>query len=292
MFIWSKEMEMEWKHQKKPCKIKCHKWPVAKSRGESLPWEQAVRAASTTNGTASRISHAGKFGLREASSLPGPEELLKLLPEFPGVTARLPPLFIFLNIMFRRLSTIWWTGVPWTRPVRGDAIQAWCWRYQTFNLEKESTKMGWGDDDPTILENRLLLFRSLGMLLADATCELRRSRRYSGVSWDPTGAPFPSMWCSRGGWLNCHNLIRRINAFEKTVWAVISSPRGRVREMFGTQDPKASQIPIRAPASSGTWQLKADICCLEWKFLRGPLFFMHGLWKWVLHMERIHMQIL
>lgn len=52
--------------------------------------------------------------------------------------------------------------------------------------------MGCVDEDPAILGDRLLLFRSLGMLLADATSELRRSRRYSGVSWDPTGAPFPS----------------------------------------------------------------------------------------------------
>lgn len=56
----------------------------------------------------------------------------------------------------------------------------------------------------------------LAGLQGDSTQALRRSKRYSGVSCDPTGAPSPSIQYSRGGWLNFQSLKRRINAFEKT----------------------------------------------------------------------------
>lgn len=76
--------------------------PVAISRGETLPWAQAARAASRTNGVASRISQAGTLSLIANSSAADPDELL--LPEVVGVTG--PPLTIFLNIILRRASTI------------------------------------------------------------------------------------------------------------------------------------------------------------------------------------------
>jgi hypothetical protein len=60
-----------------------------------------VRAASTTKGMASRISQAGNFGTVEASSFPGPEELL-----LPDAIVVWFPLLIFLNIILRSPSTI------------------------------------------------------------------------------------------------------------------------------------------------------------------------------------------
>lgn len=58
---------------------------------------------------------------------------------------------------------------------------------------------------------------------------------------------------SRGGRLNLHSFKRRINAFENTAWADISSPDVSVHEIFGTHDPKTSQIGINEHASCGTW---------------------------------------
>lgn len=43
--------------------IKNYDLPVANSRGKNLPCEQALKAASTTKGTASMMSHAGSIGL-------------------------------------------------------------------------------------------------------------------------------------------------------------------------------------------------------------------------------------
>lgn len=222
-------------------------WPVASSRGDSLPWAQAVKAASTTKGTTSRISHAGNLGLK-GSSLPGPDELL--LPEVTEDNDWLP-LLIFLNIMLRSPSTIWWTGVPWTRPERVEAIHAWCCRYQTFSFGNESKNMGCSDDELATPEN-LVLFR-LWIVPEDTRWEFRTNRRYSGVSWDPTGGTSPTP-CSRGGWLNLHSFRRRVNAFEKIAWALISSPVVSVHETLGTHDPKTSQIGINEPARWGTWK--------------------------------------
>jgi hypothetical protein len=84
--------------------------------------------------------------------------------------------------------------------------------------------------------------------------ELRNSRRYSrvgSVSCEPTGAPSPIMQYSSGGWLNFHSLNRRMNAFEKTACADISSPVLSVQETLGERHPKTSHIAIRAAARSG-----------------------------------------
>jgi hypothetical protein len=61
------------------------------------------------------------------------------------------------------------------------------------------------------------------------------------------------MQYSSGGWLNFQSLNRRMNAFEKTVWADISSPVLSVQETLGERHPNTSQIAIRAAASSGIW---------------------------------------
>jgi hypothetical protein len=226
---------------------------VASSRGNSLPWEQAVRAASTTKGTASSISQAGNWGQRCESSPPGLEELLMLLlPDKEPIDV--PPLLAFLNIWLRRLSTLLRTGVPWASPERVEARQAWCCWYHNFNFGNESIKIGFPDDGCEVDTcDCLCPFRCFDKLLEDRTWEFRNSRRYSGVSCEPTGAPSPIMQYSSGGWLNFQSLNRRINAFEKTVWADISSPVLSVQETLGERHPNTSQIAIREAASSGIW---------------------------------------
>lgn len=110
--------------------------------------------------------------------------------------------------------------------------------------------MGFSDDDVATSAS-LLLFGSICLFEEDSKREFRTSKRYSGVSWDPTGGISPTP-CSSGGKLNLHNLRRRANAFEKMACAQISSPVARLHEMFGTHDPNTSQIDINEPASCGT----------------------------------------
>ena len=113
--------------------------------------------------------------------------------------------------------------------------------------------MGCTDDELVLVGSRPWLLLFLVNFASDKTLELRIKRRNSGVNCDPTGAPSPKMQYSSGGWLNFHNLNRRINALENTVWTDISSPVVLVHEILGKQDPNTSQIAISAPASSGTW---------------------------------------
>lgn len=110
--------------------------------------------------------------------------------------------------------------------------------------------MGLGDDEVATSAS-LLLFGSLWVFEEESKREFRTNKRYSGVSWDPTGGTSP-IPCSRGGKLNLHSFRRSANAFEKTAWAEISSPVVRVHEVFSTHDPNTSQIGINEPASCGT----------------------------------------
>lgn len=217
--------------------------PVAKSRGDNLSWAHAVKAASSTKGRASRISHAGSCRRRTASSIDEPDELL--LPE-------VVPLFIFLKSIVKRASTIWWTGVPGIRPESGEAMQAWCCLYQHLSLGKESINMGSVEGRVSSLENLEPLLWSVVALPSDTNWEFLTKRRYSGHSWDATDGTSP-MVCSIGVWSKLHNFKRRVNALENTAWAFISSPVVRLHEIFGEQEPKTSQMGINAPARCGTW---------------------------------------
>ena len=91
------------------------------------------------------------------------------------------------------------------------------------------------------------------MTAYDANCELRTNKRYSGVSWDPTGVASP-VTCSSGGRSNLHSFSRSVNALENTAWEEISSLVARVRDSLGEHDPKTSQMGINVPASCGTWR--------------------------------------
>jgi len=225
--------------------------PVASSRGLSLPWAQAVRAASRTNGAASRISHAGTLSFINASSNEEPDELL--LPEVVDVNDW-ALLFIFLHIMLSSASTIWRIGPPGTRAHRVDARHSWCCWYQVFSFGKESINTG-SVEKLIIFENLLLFILSLGDFPKDANVLFRTNKRYSGPNCDPNaGVAAPPITCSTGGWLNCHNLSRRTNALENTTWQEIFSPVAAVHDTLGTHDPNASHIGISAAASSGTWK--------------------------------------
>lgn len=81
--------------------------------------------------------------------------------------------------------------------MRGEAIQDKCCLYHTFSLGNESTNMGLEDVELATWAS-LLRFGSLSKFPEDTMKEFRTNKRYSGVSWDPTGGTSPTPY-SMGG---------------------------------------------------------------------------------------------